>query len=326
MKQFHFYKITNTINNKAYVGYTGQYHATTRWKQHLSLAKRGDSQVLYSAMQKYGIENFTFQVLDTLNLSPEEAIKQETKFIIEHNTLVKNGNGYNVRAIDGVQTDHVKKSRSEHLKAFYANGGVPSMRGKKHSPEAIQKMSETTKAMVTDEQREQMRQMSLKQWQDPISKQRLLDRIQNPAPETRQKMSRAKQGKPTWNTGKTHRSESIERMRAAKTGKKATVETKQKMSVSRSAYLTEERRQQISDQLKGHTRLTVESKNKIGSKNGSKYTYRMTLPDDSPEIVYYLAEFTRTHGIKQATAMAASKTGRTIKSGYKFEIMDANAH
>lgn len=60
------YKITNRINQKCYVGQTSAGMAV-RWKQH---AKRGtgaetpNNNKLYPAMLKYGIENFTFEVIE----------------------------------------------------------------------------------------------------------------------------------------------------------------------------------------------------------------------------------------------------------------------
>jgi group I intron endonuclease len=210
-QQFHFYKITNIVNGKSYIGYTGQYHATARWKQHLAAAKRGVSQVLYDAMRKYELENFTFSVLSSVKLTPEDAIKQETLFILEHKTLTTE-NGYNVKAIDGVYNFIVKQSRSKRMKAYYAGGGIHGMQGKHHTAESKQKMSETTKAMVTDKQINQCRQMSQTQWQDPEKRQNIIAHLQNPSIETRQKMSTAKKGKTSWNKGKpntwtaTHRS------------------------------------------------------------------------------------------------------------------------
>jgi group I intron endonuclease len=199
-KQFHFYKITNTINGKSYVGYTGQYHATARWKQHLAAAKRGESQVLYDAIRKHDAKNFIFDVLSTLELTPEQAIQKETAYIYEHKTLVGE-NGYNIKAVDGVYSESVKQSKSERMKAYYASGGTHPMKGKVHSTEAIQKMS-TSHLQMSEDTKEKIGEASKKMWQDPASRQKILTHVQNPSPTTRQKMSKAKRGKPSWNKGK----------------------------------------------------------------------------------------------------------------------------
>ena len=103
---------------------------------------------------------------------------------------------------DALSDPDLRGRISDGLKTYYANGGIHGMQGKHHSEESKLQMSETTKAMVTDEQRDQIRQMSLEQWQDPEQRQHLLSHIQNPSEKTRQKMSAAKKGKTSWNKGK----------------------------------------------------------------------------------------------------------------------------
>ena len=60
------YKITNKINNKCYIGQTIK-TAEERWKEHKRNININHSncinKTLYKAMRKYGIENFTFEVI-----------------------------------------------------------------------------------------------------------------------------------------------------------------------------------------------------------------------------------------------------------------------
>ena len=62
---FSVYKITNTINNKCYIG--SSIHPAKRWRQHINLAQNPNSSgynyPLYKAFRKYGIEQFTFEIL-----------------------------------------------------------------------------------------------------------------------------------------------------------------------------------------------------------------------------------------------------------------------
>ncbi len=53
------YQITNLINNKKYIGITNNY--IKRWSNH----KSGNSKnmVIGRAIEKYGIENFKFEIL-----------------------------------------------------------------------------------------------------------------------------------------------------------------------------------------------------------------------------------------------------------------------
>lgn len=83
------YKITNTVNSKAYVGYSD--NVSKRWEEH----RNGyGSKVVYAAIQKYGLDNFTFEVI------AEDTVNNEDKYIQEHNTMAPNG--YNLVAGGGL--------------------------------------------------------------------------------------------------------------------------------------------------------------------------------------------------------------------------------
>lgn len=59
------YKITNIINNKVYIGQTS-ISPMKRWDDHFSAYKNTANKLyLYNEMRKYGIENFTFQIIET---------------------------------------------------------------------------------------------------------------------------------------------------------------------------------------------------------------------------------------------------------------------
>lgn len=62
------YKITNTINNKVYIGQTIK-PVEKRFQQHKNnYTKPYFSQlVLYKAFNKYGIENFTFEEIEKVD-------------------------------------------------------------------------------------------------------------------------------------------------------------------------------------------------------------------------------------------------------------------
>ena len=55
------YLITNKLDGKKYVGQA--LDIEKRWKRHISDSKKYDY-VIYRAMRKYGIENFSFEVLE----------------------------------------------------------------------------------------------------------------------------------------------------------------------------------------------------------------------------------------------------------------------
>lgn len=87
----YIYCITNQINGKQYVGKT-TYSITKRFQEHCadSRRERCEKRPLYSAMNKYGVENFTVEQLfecDELELDSYEIL-----FIEKLNTY---HNGYN---------------------------------------------------------------------------------------------------------------------------------------------------------------------------------------------------------------------------------------
>lgn len=63
----YIYKITNNINKHSYVGQT-QYFYEIRWKEHKTRYNNENSKSynisLYKAFRKYGIENFSFEVIE----------------------------------------------------------------------------------------------------------------------------------------------------------------------------------------------------------------------------------------------------------------------
>lgn len=65
------YKITNTINNMCYIGQSKNIHK--RWNNHKSVYNNENAHeydyYLYRAMRKYGIENFTFDVIEECDIN-----------------------------------------------------------------------------------------------------------------------------------------------------------------------------------------------------------------------------------------------------------------
>ena len=64
------YKITNTINNMCYIGQAA--NLADRWKQHIKRGVGAETPTrnkLYPAMQEYGVENFTFEVIEECDRS-----------------------------------------------------------------------------------------------------------------------------------------------------------------------------------------------------------------------------------------------------------------
>lgn len=86
----YIYKITNNINGKIYIGKTN-FTVEKRWKEHCNDFKKETLQKrpLYSAMKKYGIENFSVEEVEYLD-TPLEAEERE-KYWIEYYGSFKYG-------------------------------------------------------------------------------------------------------------------------------------------------------------------------------------------------------------------------------------------
>lgn len=87
----YIYVITNKINGKQYIGKTNN-TIQERWKEHCTDSKknRNNKRPLYRAMNKYGIENFSIQILE--KCSWKEASLKEIYWIGKLDTYQ---NGYN---------------------------------------------------------------------------------------------------------------------------------------------------------------------------------------------------------------------------------------
>lgn len=86
------YKITNLINNNAYIGLS--INIERRWQAHKerykSVTDKEYDKVLYKAFRKYGIENFSFEILE--ECKPEELKEKEIYWIEYYDTY---NHGYN---------------------------------------------------------------------------------------------------------------------------------------------------------------------------------------------------------------------------------------
>lgn len=88
------YKITNQINGKIYIGLTTE-SLQKRWRSH-KISSRNKNTHLYTAMRKYGIENFAIEVIDETD-SFEELGRLERFYIDKYHSQDPNY-GYNVTA------------------------------------------------------------------------------------------------------------------------------------------------------------------------------------------------------------------------------------
>lgn len=82
------YKITNQINGKSYIGQS--VHIERRWQEHKLPSSNSRISL---AIKKYGIENFTFEVLEEIK-DCSILTQRESYYIKLYNSIVPNG--YNI--------------------------------------------------------------------------------------------------------------------------------------------------------------------------------------------------------------------------------------
>jgi hypothetical protein len=128
------YKISNLSNNNNYIGQAVShilnhkryrpYGCEGRFRCHISEAfscKKNQSHYLNNAIRKYGVENFTVELLEYCELDKSD--EREIHYIKEYNTLYPNG--YNLKNGGNVFT------HSEESKKRVSNGVINYYKDKK---------------------------------------------------------------------------------------------------------------------------------------------------------------------------------------------------
>jgi GIY-YIG catalytic domain len=64
---YSIYTITNKVTGRVYVGMTSQYPASSRWDNHVNIAKSGSytTSLIARAMRREGVDEFEFDVVAT---------------------------------------------------------------------------------------------------------------------------------------------------------------------------------------------------------------------------------------------------------------------
>ncbi len=108
-RKYSIYKITNSINDKVYIGWTSR-EVSERWYNHCGNSKWKTSGHLYNAIRKYGRENFR---VDTIyqSLDREHSLRMETHFIKSHKAIDRQY-GYNTTT-GGRQPEHSDETRKK---------------------------------------------------------------------------------------------------------------------------------------------------------------------------------------------------------------------
>lgn len=142
----HIYCICCLVNGKMYIGQTVK-SIEKRFKEHTQAAKRGVPYRLYSAMRKYGVENFTIEEIIQVSAPNRQVLKAKLCYIEERliKRLQTKEFGYNSTdggdgAVGTVWTEERRAKAREAAKIHFAKYW-----GHKHTSESRRKISESNK-------------------------------------------------------------------------------------------------------------------------------------------------------------------------------------
>ena len=149
------YKITNLLNNKIYVGQTKR-----TLEERMSEHCRKDKLPVDYAIKKYGIENFSVEILDTAE-TEQELDQKEMKWVAFYNCVTPNGYNLTKGSRKTIGYKHTKEAKEKMKKArstAYLGSGNPFY-GKHHSEEQKKKWGEIRKGLnhLTEEQIKNLR-------------------------------------------------------------------------------------------------------------------------------------------------------------------------
>ena len=108
MRTGSIYKIECLVTKKVYIGQTVQNPPIKRWLDHYGEINNSSNELyLYRAIRRFGIENFTFQILE-IDISLEDLNKKEVEYIEKYKSnnskygynLTKGGN-FTVKSVIG---------------------------------------------------------------------------------------------------------------------------------------------------------------------------------------------------------------------------------
>lgn len=121
---FTLYKHTNTINGKAYIGFTSG-TMEDRWQQHIRLSTKNNVRCIFSmALKKHGVDCWTHEIVETHD-DLASAKLAEKRLIHQHRTHYIDGNGYNM-TYGGDGTHGLKWNEKSKRRLRSSRLGTPS--------------------------------------------------------------------------------------------------------------------------------------------------------------------------------------------------------
>jgi len=141
------YLITNKINDKKYVGQHSGDDLQKYWRRNVvwALHNQGQKRCLYSAIRKYGPENFEIKPLVIVG-TKQEMDYYERYLIVDFGTRAPNG--YNLTDGGEGTPGHAVSEEGRRKMSVKSKGRVSKLKGIPKSKESNQKNSESHKGKV----------------------------------------------------------------------------------------------------------------------------------------------------------------------------------
>jgi group I intron endonuclease len=303
------YAIRNTVSGKMYVG--SAKNVSARWAEHRRSLNgdRHHSVTLQRAWAKHGSETFIFEIIENVSDATQLLIREQ--HWIDHHQTANKTLGYNICPKAG---SALGVKQSEETKAKLRATWTPEKRAARNN-EHWRRITEATRARGFSEA-------------------------------TRKKMSDARKGKPrnwapeteaafkikiskVW-TGRKHTKEAIQRMRAAKVGKKPTQSARENMRLAALRNMTPERREMLAAgrKLSRGKPHTEETKRRIRTARlGTKMRER--TPDEKEALRIKLSALRKGAGVGRKASdetqakMSASRQGRRSSDETKAKFRAA---
>ena len=163
MKIYTIYKATNNINGMSYIGFDSAW--PRRKKVHFNRMNKDKKEFFHNALNKYGFDNFSWEVLYQ-SLDRDYTLKtMEEHFIREYDTFWKNEKGYNLTyggqgVLGVIMSEETKKKISEsHKGKIVSNKCIETLRKNAkirheigHSEETKKKISESHRKVIHTEE------------------------------------------------------------------------------------------------------------------------------------------------------------------------------
>ena len=115
------YKITNTITGDFYIGSSKDVKSRWAVRKCQSTWNKCPNNPMYLDMQKYGLDNFAFEILE--EVEPEELKEAEQKFIetLKPTYNDRNANGWDIERCKEYQKEYQKSDKRKQYQKQYHN-------------------------------------------------------------------------------------------------------------------------------------------------------------------------------------------------------------